>query len=118
MAPTPATAAGTAEPTARNLEATATPQDSPSAERATIEKVMIGPYRQRLCSTGLQVAGCPGARPRDRQARLPLARRAPSVRRCDRHRRDRQRRVHADLDALLPGHDRPEPRADRRRDLG
>src|SRR3954452_5973621 len=40
MAPTPATAAGTAEPTARNLEATATPHDSPSAERATIEKVM------------------------------------------------------------------------------
>ena len=34
------TAAGTADPTARNLEATATPQDSPSAERATIEKVM------------------------------------------------------------------------------
>ena len=40
IAPMPATAAGTAEPTARNLEATATPHDSPSAERATIEKVM------------------------------------------------------------------------------
>jgi hypothetical protein len=39
MAPMPATAAGTTEPTARNLEATATPQDSPSSERATIEKV-------------------------------------------------------------------------------
>ena len=30
-------------PTARNLEATATPHDSPSAERATIEKVMARP---------------------------------------------------------------------------
>lgn len=40
MAPTPAAAAGTAEPTARNLEATATPQDSPSSDRATIEKVI------------------------------------------------------------------------------
>jgi hypothetical protein len=36
----PATAAGTAEPTARNLDATAMPQDWPSSERATIEKVM------------------------------------------------------------------------------
>ena len=36
----PATAAGTAAPTARNLEATATPQDSPSVERATMENVM------------------------------------------------------------------------------
>ena len=42
-APIPATAAGTGEPTARNLEATATPQDSPSSERATIEKVMAAP---------------------------------------------------------------------------
>ena len=40
IAPMPATAAGTTEPTARNFEATATPQDSPSSERATIEKVM------------------------------------------------------------------------------
>ena len=40
MAPTPATAAGTAEPTARNFEATAIPQDSPSADLATIENVM------------------------------------------------------------------------------
>jgi hypothetical protein len=39
IAPIPATAAGTAAPTARNFEATATPQDSPSAERATIENV-------------------------------------------------------------------------------
>src|SRR5687767_11483433 len=42
MAPMPATAAGTADPTARNLEATATPHVLPSAERATIEKVMAG----------------------------------------------------------------------------
>src|SRR6478609_8046783 len=40
MAPIPATAAGTADPTARNLEATATPQDSPSSDLATIENVM------------------------------------------------------------------------------
>jgi hypothetical protein len=40
MAPTPAAAAGTADPTARNLEATATPHDSPSSDRATIENVM------------------------------------------------------------------------------
>ena len=40
MAPTPATAAGTADPTARNFDATATPHDSPSADLATIENVM------------------------------------------------------------------------------
>ena len=40
MAPTPATAAGTADPTARNFEATATPHDSPSADLATIENVI------------------------------------------------------------------------------
>ena len=33
---------GHGRPTARNLEATATPHDSPSADRATIEKVMRG----------------------------------------------------------------------------
>src|SRR5689334_11474514 len=43
-APTPAIAAGTAEPTARNLDATATPHDSPSADRPTMEKVMPPPY--------------------------------------------------------------------------
>ena len=37
------TAAGTADPTARNFDATATPHDSPSADRATIEKVIDGP---------------------------------------------------------------------------
>jgi len=36
----PATAAGTTEPTARNFDATATPQESPSSLRATMEKVM------------------------------------------------------------------------------
>ena len=36
-APTPASAAGTAAPAARNLLATATPRAVPSAERATIE---------------------------------------------------------------------------------
>jgi len=38
-APTSADAAGTAAPTARNFDATATPADNPSALRATIEKV-------------------------------------------------------------------------------
>ena len=42
-APMPATAAGTTDPTARNFEATATPHDSPSSERATMEKVMRTP---------------------------------------------------------------------------
>jgi hypothetical protein len=36
-APTPARAAGTTAPAARNLLATATPQQVPSALRATIE---------------------------------------------------------------------------------
>src|SRR5262249_43329863 len=40
--PTPACAAGTAAPTARNLDATATPYCWPSADRAAIEKVMAG----------------------------------------------------------------------------
>src|SRR3954452_20515804 len=39
-APTCARAAGTAAPTAKNFEATATPHDSPSSDRATIENVM------------------------------------------------------------------------------
>src|SRR6476646_3737878 len=61
MAPTCATAAGTTAPTARNLEATATPHDSPSVERATMENVMAGAYDLRLGSPrGLTV--CP--RPR------------------------------------------------------
>src|SRR4051794_41804669 len=50
MAPTPATAAGTAEPTARNFDATATPHDSPSADRATIEKVMAATLGRRRAS--------------------------------------------------------------------
>src|SRR6478672_241345 len=54
MAPTPATAAGTADPTARNLEATATPHDSPSADRATIEKVM-----PRTLAASRPIPGCP-----------------------------------------------------------
>src|SRR5213592_699745 len=54
MAPSPATAAGTALPTARNLEATATPQDSPSADRATIEKVMARSMPNQLRSTAVE----------------------------------------------------------------
>src|SRR3954465_3782801 len=49
-APMPATAAGTTEPTARNFDATATPHDSPSADRATIEKVMAAPLGPRRAS--------------------------------------------------------------------
>src|SRR5688500_4660620 len=45
MAPMPAAAAGTALPTARTLEATATPHDVASAERATIENVMVAVCR-------------------------------------------------------------------------
>ena len=45
-APTPATAAGQTAPTARNFEATATPQDSPSVDLATMENVMASPYRR------------------------------------------------------------------------
>ena len=52
IAPTWATAAGTAAPTARNLEATATPHDSPSADRATMEKVMDGPCRSQQAAEG------------------------------------------------------------------
>jgi hypothetical protein len=40
IAPTPARAAGTTAPTARNFDAVATPQVSPSGDWATIEKVM------------------------------------------------------------------------------
>src|SRR3954469_6860072 len=115
MAPTPATAAGTAEPTARNFDATATPHDSPSADRATIEKVMHATIASAvtdtpLPSTALEVGQSNGAAP----ARLPLHRPPPAVRDRDRDRRGRQRRVHAGLDALLPGRHRPDARAGRR----
>src|SRR5690349_19160773 len=118
MAPTPATAAGTAEPTARNFDATATPHDSPSADRATIEKVMartIATARAdtRLPSTVLEVGQSNGAAP----ARLPVRRPPSTVRHRDRDRRGRQRRVHAGLDALLPRRHRPDPRPGGRRDL-
>src|SRR4051794_33793167 len=68
MAPIPATAAGTALPTARNLDATATPHDSPSAERATIEKVM----RPSLvpCARSRCAVGAPRARTSPRCQRL------------------------------------------------
>jgi hypothetical protein len=39
MAPTPAWAQGTTEPTARNFDWTATPRESVSGSKATIEKV-------------------------------------------------------------------------------
>src|SRR3954452_859187 len=73
IAPTPATAAGTAEPTARNFDATATPHDSPSADRATIENVMARTLASRsiethLPSAGLEVgrsSGAPSARLHD-----------------------------------------------------
>ena len=51
------------------------------------------------------------------EARLPVRRPPPAVRDRDRHRRGRQRRVHADLDALLPRRHRPDPGAGRRGDL-
>jgi hypothetical protein len=43
-APTPARAHGTTEPTARNLDWTATPRESVSGSKATMEKVatMLG----------------------------------------------------------------------------
>src|SRR6476659_8855115 len=49
MAPTCATAAGTTAPTARNFEATATPHDSPSVERATMENVMSRSLAITVC---------------------------------------------------------------------
>src|SRR4051812_32523147 len=125
MAPTPATAAGTADPTARNLEATATPHDSPSVERATIENVMAAtlagpPRRSRrrvsaVTRPGDRAAGSRHARPwpasrldqrQDEvarwgsadQARLPGRGGAPQVRDGDRHRRRRVRRVDAGVD--------------------
>src|SRR4051812_45688466 len=104
MAPTPATAAGTAEPTARNFDATATPHDSPSEDRATIEKVMVRTIASarsdtRLPRTTLEAGQSSGAAP----AGLPLGGPSSAVRDRDRDRRGRQRRVHAGLDAVLPG---------------
>src|SRR3954453_14183580 len=118
MAPTPATAAGTAEPTARNFDATATPHDSPSADLATIEKVMAGtisspPRDTRLPSTALRVGQSNGAAP----AGLPVCRPPSTVRDRDRDRCGRQRRVHAGLDAVLPRRHRPDARAGGRRHL-
>src|SRR3954471_24777064 len=122
MAPTPATAAGTADPTARNFDATATPHDSPSADLATIENVMARTIASRtetaptdtpLPSTAVEVPQSVRAP----SSRLPVRRPPPAVRHRDRHRRGRQRRVHADLDALLPRRHRPHARPGRRRDL-
>src|SRR5689334_18797529 len=107
IAPTPAAAAGTAEPTARNFEATATPHDSPSSDRATMENVMDGTYRGARRPT--RDLGWPGAH----TSRVPQRRGAPSVRRGDRRRHRRQRAVHADHAALLPRDDRPDTGADR-----
>src|SRR5581483_9967710 len=63
MAPTPAAAAGTAAPTARNLLATATPHASPSV--ATIENVMAArltaptPGQLRIaCPRGQAIRNC------------------------------------------------------------
>ena len=64
----------------------------------------------RLPSTAVEVPRSTGAP----SARLPVRRPPPAVRHRDRHRRGRQRRVHADLDALLPRRHRPDPGAGRR----
>src|SRR4051812_1454052 len=64
IAPTPAAAAGTAAPTARNLLATATPHAVPSV--ATMEKVtarsLLRPHRLRPMRIGVLTGGgdCPG----------------------------------------------------------
>jgi len=53
----------------------------------------------RLPSTRRAVGRSTGAAPPG----LPVRRPPPPFRHGDRHRRDRERRVHADHDALLPG---------------
>ena len=58
----------------------------------------------RLPSTAVEVGQSTGAP----SARLPVRRPPPAVRHRDRDRRGRQRRVHADLDALLPRRHRPD----------
>src|SRR4028119_1980116 len=47
MAPTPARAHGTTEPTARNLDWTATPKDSLSGSKAAMEKVATIGVKER-----------------------------------------------------------------------
>src|SRR6266487_2403741 len=90
MAPTVARAAGTTEPTARNFEATATPQASPSELRATIEKVTAATYcsfmeeRPQLANvTGPALRRPPGERraERGRMANSPRAQRTGMLRR-------------------------------------
>ena len=49
IAPVPAEPQGTACPTARHFEATATPQEAVSGSKAAIEKVIVGLLFRGLC---------------------------------------------------------------------